>query len=66
MDQFISRKQRYWVVCKNGWVKLETLSFTRKEAIAAFIQSHTLAWDECKLYGWRTMKIELSIEEAKG
>ncbi|MGE5317671.1 MAG: hypothetical protein ACM3ME_06720 [Chloroflexota bacterium] len=50
-----------YIICdKRGNGNINTLKQTKRECIADFASRETL-WRECKKYGWKCKKVDVSI-----
>jgi hypothetical protein len=48
---------------KQEWYNQSTLSYTRKDSIYILLGEGSFSWKEAKGFGWRCVKVEVTITE---
>lgn len=56
-----SFRNMYVVVSKKGNTDYTTLSTNRKQSIIYFLNGGTMTWKEAMKYGWRCIKVDVTI-----
>lgn len=51
----------YVIVGKKGNVHYHTLSCQRKTCIEKFLEGGIMTWKECREFGWRCLKVDVSF-----
>lgn len=56
-------KQVMWAVFEpSGRPHVHTLDYQRKGAISRFLGKGKMTWEECKPFGWKVKKVEITIK----
>lgn len=58
----LSRQSIRWVCVNKKEMPEHTLQYTRKDSIAMLIR-RSYTWKQAKKWGWRCIKVKLTIEE---
>jgi hypothetical protein len=58
-------KKTMWIIVNiaNGNPQLKTLAPYRKETIKLFLDGTQLEWKTVKSWGWRAIKVKVTIEQ---
>jgi hypothetical protein len=51
----------YIIQSKHQHFDLNTLRIQRKDAIKKFLGNGTMTWQECQKYGWKVVKVKITI-----
>jgi len=54
-------KVMFAIIDKKGNIDISTLNYRKVESIRAFLRYSDLGWRQAKMYGWKCVKVDVSI-----